>query len=86
VANLIKQPYNSVRHAQNVFGNFVKQHQKSYIMETNYNSIEENYNADSDMDNIIRINNSEDDSEDFDYDFDYDPNEMYFALLNDGNN
>lgn len=55
-------------------------------METNYNSIEENYNADSDMDNIIRINNSEDDSEDFDYDFDYDPNEMYFALLNEGNN
>lgn len=36
-----------------------------------------------DMDNIIRINQSEDENtEEFDYDFDYDPNEMYFALLN----
>ena len=50
-------------------------------MDTNYNqeAISE------DMDNIIRINNSNDDSEDFDYDFDYDPNEMYFALLKDPN-
>lgn len=34
------------------------------------------------MENIIRINGSEDETDDFDYDFDYDPNEMYFALLN----
>lgn len=48
-------------------------------METNYTS----YDAQGeDLDNIIRINSSEDDSDDFDYDFDYDPNEMYFALLN----
>ncbi len=52
-------------------------------MDTNYTT-EDKFNLDNDMDNIIRINNSEEESEDFDYDFDYDPNEMYFALLNDG--
>jgi hypothetical protein len=36
--------------------------------------------ATADLDNIIRINNSDAETEDFDYDFDYDPNEMYYAL------
>lgn len=52
-------------------------------METNYDN--RDYNGDNDMENIIRINNSDDDSDELDYDFDYDPNEMYFALLNDNN-
>lgn len=52
-------------------------------METNYDN--RDYSNDNDMENIIRINNSDDDSDELDYDFDYDPNEMYFALLNDNN-
>lgn len=53
-------------------------------METNYDNYD--YNADNDLENIIRINQSEDENDDVqDYDFDYDPNEMYFALLHDNN-
>ena len=33
-----------------------------------------------DMNNIIRINNSNDTEDEQDFDFDYDPNEMYYAL------
>lgn len=49
---------------------------------THFNSsIDDFVNADHDMNNIIRINNTSDDNDDSeDYDFDYDPNEMYFAL------
>ena len=54
-------------------------------METNYNNYDIDYSVD-DMENIIRINNSDADSDEQDYDLDYDPNEMYFALLNDNEN
>lgn len=34
-----------------------------------------------DLDNIIRINSSQENADELDFDLDYDPNEMYFALL-----
>ena len=41
--------------------------------------------ADSDFDNIIRINYADDTEDLQDFDFDYDPNEMYYALANEKN-
>ncbi|SCY10158.1 hypothetical protein [Flavobacterium caeni] len=42
---------------------------------------EDFFDGDNDLNNIIRINNSELESEETeDYDLDYDPNEMYYAL------
>ncbi|HEX8269640.1 MAG TPA: hypothetical protein VF581_07080 [Flavobacterium sp.] len=53
-------------------------------MESQYNNNDQ-FQADNDFDNIIRINNY-DESEDLqDFDFDYDPNEMYYALNNEKN-
>ncbi len=52
-------------------------------METNYtpdNGFQEN---DSDLNNIISINSSEDIDDMLDFDLDYDVNEMYFALQGD---
>lgn len=54
-------------------------------MEPQFTPQEAFQQADSDFENIIRINYS-DDSEDLqDFDFDYDPNEMYYALANEKN-
>ena len=53
-------------------------------MEPHFTSQDNFLHADSDFDNIIRINNADD--EDLqDFDFDYDPNEMYYALANEKN-
>ena len=47
-------------------------------MDTNYTS-PVNFGNDDDLENIIRINNSnEAENADDDYDFDYDPNEQYY--------
>lgn len=48
-------------------------------MKTNYTS--ENFlENDTDLNNIISINSSEDIEDMLDFDLDYDVNEMYFAL------
>lgn len=54
-------------------------------MEANYNSFE-NFSDETDMNNIISINSSEDIDDLQDFDFDYDPNEMYYALAKEENN
>ena len=55
-------------------------------MKNELRKIEESDTFDTNLINIIGINNTEEsqiiEEEMMDFDFDYDPNEMYYALLN----
>ncbi|WP_157485909.1 hypothetical protein [Flavobacterium soli] len=48
-------------------------------METIYTTIEANHDLDTDLNNIISINDNYDEDE-MDYDLDYDPNEYFYEL------